>query len=281
MLITGGWGALGRSLAIQLRSIGHHVVQAGRSSVEGCDAMSVDVRNYADLSGALRSLRPEVIIHLSAVFSDDFALALATNVIGAKNLLAALEENDLNARVLLAGSAAEYGIVYPEENPVSVEQVLRPVSIYGLTKSWQTQWGVLCSHRGQDVVIARIFNLNGPGMSERLFVGRINKQLEQLTAGSCDKIETGPLASVRDYISLEEAGEQLMAIINAGKSGSIYNVASGKPISMRELLQGMLRERGLAMDIVVEGVRPYGRSGFDIPVIYADVERTIALMRAK
>ena len=281
MLITGGWGALGRSLAIQLRSVGHHVVQAGRSNVDAHDSVYIDVCNYPDLSGALKSLRPEIVVHLSAVFSDDFALALATNVIGAKNLLAALEENQLNARVLLAGSAAEYGIVHPEENPVSVEQVLRPVSVYGVTKSWQTQWGVLCAHKGQDVVVARIFNLVGIGMSERLFVGRVYKQLEQLAAGSCDRIETGPLAAVRDYISLEGAGEQLMAVIQAGKSGSIYNVASGKPVSMRELLQGILRERGLGMDIVVEGARPHGRSGFDVPVIYADVEHTIALMGAK
>ncbi|KQV83979.1 hypothetical protein ASC90_00120 [Rhizobium sp. Root1220] len=220
-------------------------------------------------------------MHLSAVFSDDFALALATNVIGAKNLLAALEENHLDARVLLAGSAAEYGIVHPEENPISVAQVLRPVSIYGVTKSWQTQWGVHSAHKGQDVVVARIFNLVGIGMSERLFVGRVYKQLKQLDAGSCDRIETGPLAAVRDYISLSGAGEQLMAIIKAGKSGSIYNVASGKPVSMRELLQGMLKERGLGMDIVVEGALPHGRSGFDVPVIYADVEHTIALMGAK
>ncbi|WP_245268043.1 NAD-dependent epimerase/dehydratase family protein [Rhizobium sp. 42MFCr.1] len=278
MLITGGWGSLGRSLAMQLRSVGHHVVQAGRSSVHAEDSVCIDVCNYDDLSGAINSLRPEIVVHLSAVFSDDFALALATNVIGAKNLLAALEENHLNARVLLAGSAAEYGIVHPEENPISVEQVLRPVSIYGVTKAWQTQWGVFCAHKGQDVIVARIFNLVGKGMSERLFVGRVYKQLEHLAAGSRDRIETGPLAAVRDYISLEEAGKQLMAIMQTGKSGSIYNVASGKPVSMRELLQGILRERGLGMDIVVEGARPHGRTGFDVPIIYADVEQTIALM---
>lgn len=280
MLITGGWGALGRSLAIQLRSAGHRVIQAGRSSADAHDSMRIDVCNYEDLSAALRSFRPEIVVHLSAVFSDDFALALSTNVMGAKNLLAALEENRLHARVLLAGSAAEYGVVHPEENPVSVEHVLRPVSIYGVTKSWQTQWGILCSHKGQDVVVARLFNLIGAGISERLFVGRIYKQLEQLAAGNCDKIETGPLTAVRDYISLQEAGLQLMAVLQAGRSGSIYNIASGKPISMRQLLQGMLSERGLGMDIVVEGALPHGRSGFDVPVIYADIEHTIALMGA-
>lgn len=263
-----------------MRAEGYNVIQAGRSALEAPESTRVDVCSYGDLSRVVGTVRPDVVLHLSAVFSDDFEHAFATNVIGAKNLFKALEDNRLDSKVILAGSAAEYGIVYPHENPVSVNQVLRPVSVYGLTKSWQTQLGLLCASKGQDVVVARIFNLRGNGISDRLFVGRVNDQLEQLAAGTRDRIVTGPLGAVRDYISLEAASAQLLSILRFGRSGAIYHVASGTPVSMRELLLNMLQARGFTMEVVDEVQSPYGRGGFDVPAIYANIEDTLALMES-
>ena len=241
-------------------------------------SLQLEVTDPLQVSSAIRFVNPSLIIHLAATFVDEFEPAFATNVRGAMNLLDALKESDSTARVILVGSAAEYGLVSSEENPIREDRLLRPVSIYGLTKSWQTNWGVLCAHQGQDVVIARIFNVDGPGLSSRLFVGRIDQQIREVGAGQRQRIEVGSLSAVRDYISIEDAIHQLMAIVDCGKAGQVYHVASGMPIKMRDLLGKRLAMNGLDFDIVDEESSRSRRTGYDVPVVYADITRTMALI---
>jgi GDP-4-dehydro-6-deoxy-D-mannose reductase len=230
------------------------------------------------VKSVVQAVQPAIIIHLAASFGQEYDEAFATNVEGARHLFSALQSTNLHSRVVLAGSAAEYGIVAPEENPINENRLLRPVSVYGLTKSWQTSLGLLCAHQGQDVVIARIFNLWGPGLSSRLFAGRVEMQIQNVLTGVYRRIEVGPLSAIRDYISLDEAALQMMAITERGISGHIYHVASGQPVVMRDLLSMRLSEDGLSMDIVDEHMSLSARVGYDVPVIYADITQTAALV---
>lgn len=278
VLLTGGTGALGTTLSRHLNARGYRVVCSTRQAPITNDMVQMDLTNAEQVQAVIQSIRPAIIVHLAASFGQEYDEAFATNVEGARHLLTALHSINLPARVVLAGSAAEYGIVSPEENPINEKQLLRPASIYGLTKSWQTSWGLLCAHQGQDVVIARIFNLWGPGLSSRLFAGRVDIQIKNVLSGNQQRIEVGPLSAIRDYISLEEAARQMMAITERGISGHIYHVASGKPIVMRDLLAMRLAEDGLGMEIVDEHINLSTRVGYDVPVIYADITRTTSLL---
>ncbi|WP_160108877.1 NAD-dependent epimerase/dehydratase family protein [Pseudomonas izuensis] len=278
VLLTGGDGALGSSVANHLRLRGYDVVCGTRRGVTDATHCHLDVTTYSSVSAAIQTLKPGVVVHLAATFENDYEQAYATNVLGAKHILSAVKESGYSTRVVLAGSAAEYGLVSPEENPVRECQVLRPVSTYGLTKSWQTNYGLMCSFQGMDVVVARIFNLDGPGLSDRLFVGRINQQIQDVLAGSRQRIEVGSLSAVRDYISIDEAALQLVRITERGGTGEIYHVASGRPIKMRDFLQQRLNSVGLSLEIVAEAPALSSRTGYDVPVIYADISRTVALM---
>ncbi len=156
----------------------------------------------------------------------------------ARHLLDTAEE--LAIRVFLAGSAVEYGGVRPEGNPVREDWILNPVSTYGLPKAWQTQPTGLYASRGVDAVVARIFNLDGPGLSERLFVGRLRRQIEKVLAGRRSAIELGPLSAIRDYVSTDEVAKQIPAIARGAEGGRVCHVASGIPVTMRELLDRYL-----------------------------------------
>lgn len=278
ILVTGGVGALGIAVSSHLRSHDYHVVCASRNVPSDEGSVQLDVTDLAQLTMAIRSVKPAVIIHLAATFESDFDEAFRINVLGAKNLLAAVQETGFTPRVVLAGSAAEYGLISPEENPIREDRLLRPVSIYGLTKSWQTSWGLMCAHQGQDVVIGRIFNLDGPCLSSRLFVGRIDQQIREVCTGQRQRIEVGSLSAVRDYISVEDAARQLVAIAEHGKSGQVYHVASGQPTRMRDLLARRLAIYGLDFGIVDEHASLSTHTGYDVPVVYADITRTNALL---
>ena len=274
-LITGSSGSLGSVASAYFRSLGHDVVRACRTKDDKTVGSNIplDVTDFERVMQVVKSVKPALIIHLAATFTTEFDAALETNVIGARNFLEAVRAAGNGIRVVLVGSAAEYGVVIPEENPVKESHRLRPISVYGLTKAWQTQLGLMYALQGNDVVIARIFNLDGEEMSERLFVGRVDKQIREIESGNASRIEVGPLSAIRDYISLEDATCQLAAISKYGVSGEIYHVASGKPVTMRDLLNQKLKKSNLTFDIVDEGTSLGSHSGYDVPVAYADVSR--------
>ncbi|CAN5305125.1 GDP-mannose 4,6-dehydratase [soil metagenome] len=277
VLVTGGLGTLGNALSTHLRLSGYDVIQSGRNVPEGQGFAHVDVSNFTQVCETIETFRPTVIVHLAATFENQFDSAFTINVMGAKNILTAIDKIGCVTRVVLAGSAAEYGLISPDENPIHENTMLRPVSIYGLTKSWQTNWGLMCAHQGQDVIIARIFNLDAPQLSNRLFIGRINQQIEEILLGKRSRIEIGSLSAIRDYVSLNLASQQLLAIIKYGQSGTVYHVASGQAVTMRDLLTQRLMSHNLKFDIVDEHPNHTTHTGYDIPIIYADITRTKAL----
>ena len=275
LLIIGGSAALGQELVRQLATNPKDFV-VFVSSRNAPDPL--DLRNKDHIFSYIERTRPDMIISLAATFANEFDEAYSINVNASRLILTAIKELGLSTRVVLVGSAAEYGIITPDENPVSEQRVLRPVSIYGMSKAWQTELACMYARQGSDVVIARVFNLLGSGLSERLFVGRLHKQISELLCGNRERIEVGPLSAIRDYISLEHAVNQLMAIAERGSAGEVYHIASGMPVTMRELLARELARYGLRDSIVVEAAALSNRYGYDAPSIYADIGKTTALL---
>ncbi len=276
VLVTGATGALGKAVTKYLnKKDGYKVVTTGRS---GNDTdFQLDITDGVQLEEIIDLVKPGLIIQLAATFTHDFDGAYAVNVQANRQLLELVKHSKSNLRVLLIGSAAEYGVIEADESPVSEEHDLNPVSVYGLTKVWQTQLAGFYSKHGVDVVVARVFNLKGRGLSEKLFVGRLQKQIDGVLSGEHSVIELGPLSATRDYISTDDAARQLIDIAEFGESGLVYHIASGKPLVMRELLKTTLREYDLDISIVHEAGEKSSRSGYDVPVIYADIKRTSQL----
>jgi nucleoside-diphosphate-sugar epimerase len=279
VLVTGATGALGQAVIARLQGHGHYRVFATRRHGGTVSGFQLDVRDRNQFISAIDSVEPDLVLHLAATFANDFDEAYSVNVAATRHLLDTVEQSGRRTRILLVGSAAEYGVVRSDENPIREDRVLAPVSIYGLTKAWQTQLAGLYASRGVDVVVARIFNLDGPGLSERLFIGRLQRQIEEVLAGGKSAIELGPLSAIRDYVSTNEAADQILAIATRADAGKVYHVASGIPVTMRAMLARYLTGNGLEASIVREGAGLSNRSGYDVPVIYADVSSTSQLMR--
>lgn len=281
VLATGASGALGQTVIARLKNDGRNRVVVTSRQCDDASDFQLDVRDPEQLATVINRSQPDLVLHLAATFASDFDEAYAVNVEAARHLLDAVQQSKRRTRVLLIGSAAEYGVVRPEENPIRENHALNPVSIYGLSKAWQTQLAGLYASRGMDVVVARVFNLDGPKLSERLFIGRLQKQIEEVLAGRKSVIELGPLTATRDYISTDEAAGQILAIADHGESGRVYHVASGKPVKMREILRRYLAIHKLDAAIVCEAAELTNRIGYDVPAIYADITSTLQLMRAE
>lgn len=279
ILITGSAGGFGRLFSRWAQTrFAENVVFSGRSPGSSKQYVKCDLLIKEEIRTLIQQIRPKLIFHLAGSFSNSYAIDLAVNSHSAKHIFDALLEMNLAARVVLFGSAAEYGVVESEENPIHEDHVLRPVSIYGLTKAYQTQLAYCYARaHGIDVVVARMFNLLLPGLSDRLFVGRVECMIAQVQQGSLDIIEVGNLEGVRDYVTGEEAIRQVDLIADKGRSGEVYHVGSGRPLKMRDLLEVLLRDAGLDWSIVRSKEECGARTGYDVPLIYADMTKTNAL----
>lgn len=282
VLVTGAGGGLGRLLCARLAGEASvELLRTDRTNADAPGYVACDITNAGAVAALIGRARPERIYHLAGSALGEFERDRAVNADAARFLCEAVRGLGLRSRIVVIGSAAEYGLVAPAENPVSESRATRPVSVYGLTKAFQTAIATFyASCHDVDVVVARLFNLLAPGLGEHLFVGRAERLIAQFRRGEIATLEFGNLSSARDYVDGEEAVNQLLLIADRGAKGEVYHVASGRPIVMRDLLARLLRQAAIDPGVVREAPERPSRMGTDVPTIYADISKTRALADA-
>lgn len=281
ILVTGSKGGLGRSFVPILRA--HYdepVICSARISSDEGENFSCDFTDKLDVAHLIKNVRPRLIFHLVGSFTGQFELDYQCNTLAAKYIFDSILIENLKTRVVVFGSAAEYGVIQPSDNPVSESLPCRPVSAYGLTKAFQTEMATFYARtKNIDAVIARVFNLAMPGLSQKLFYGKAEAMITAFKKGEVTQLEFGNLESERDYIELDRAAEQLLSIAEHGIAGEIYNVGSGISRKMRSLLTEMLIKEGVPDAIIVESSPDVIKGkGIDVPIIYADIRKVSKLM---
>jgi nucleoside-diphosphate-sugar epimerase len=283
ILVTGASGGFGKVFLPLLRNYySEPVVGTSRAKAANFDYLSCDLTDESAVRVLLKTVQPRIIFHLAASFTGQFNVDYQINTLSAKYIFDSILSENLTTRVILFGSAAEYGVVLPTDNPIPEAFPCRPVSIYGLTKAFQTDVAKYYARAHKlDAVIARVFNLALPGLSERLFYGRAESLIRAYKHGGITELKFGDLSSKRDYINLQQASSQILAVAKHGVAGEIYNVGSGVAVDMRSILVRMLQAEDMPQCKVVETrSEAIGRKGYDVPVIYADIKKVSALLIA-
>lgn len=283
VLITGAAGFLGRELAKFFRSRGDSDVLltdiARLPGSAGASFRRCDLSHAPSARRLLAWARPDRIFHMAGVFSADADQLLRANFLAAQNILEYVRERRPRCRVLLLGSAAEYG--RPLRNPVRESDPLLPFTQYGFSKMLQTLLGQYYFRAfGLEVLVARPFNLYGPGVSPKLFPGRLAKAIEDYAAGRMTRMEFGSLSSVRDFIHASEAVRMIAALCEKGKPGEVYNLGSGSPVTVKDFMKARLAERGIPLSAVRANV-PRLVNKSEVRCIYADIFKLKRILRAR
>lgn len=279
VLITGATGFIGRHLMALLVEQGYSVtamVMPGdplAGVLPGQVAcLPGDLNAPASVLRVLREAAPETLFHLAGLArGQDLRQLLEVNVLGTQTLLEAALMLSSPPKVILPGSASEYGLLF-ERAPVTETACLRPISAYGVSKAAQTLLGLSYAHRRQlSVVVGRIFNLTGPGEPTSMFCGSMAAQLVAIELGKClPVLKVGNLSPVRDYLDVRDVVCGLWYLALQGVAGEAYNICSGEGRQIAAVIRQLLGV--LPYSVAVEPDSERQRPA-DIPYCVGDYSR--------
>ncbi|MBI3924263.1 MAG: GDP-mannose 4,6-dehydratase [Armatimonadetes bacterium] len=276
-LVTGVSGFAGSHLVDQLLARGIEVFGTVHRTREGIDRavrqLPCDLLDQEEVRGVVHRVGPDQVYHLAAhsfAADRDPWRTLEGNVRGQLNLLEALR--DSSARILVVGSALEYGPVRPEELPLTEDHALCPTSAYALSKVAQDLMGYQY-HRSHGLFIVRVrpFNHTGPRRGERFMESDFARQIARAEAGLGPAVlSVGNLENRRDFTDVRDVVEAYRQLLERGKPGEVYNVCSGRSWRIADVVETLVSKSRVAIRVEVdpERLRPD-----DVPVVEGSFER--------
>lgn len=235
----------------------------------------IDLRDASAVRRLLDATAPDWIVHLAAHSFvggswDAPAETLTNNVLSQLNILEAIRQSGARPRVLIAGSADQYGDVDERDLPIHEGVPFRPLSPYAVSKVAQDVMGYQYwrSH-GLPIVRTRAFNHEGPRRGEAFVTSSFALQIAEIEAGVREPVlRVGNLKAQRDYTDVRDIVRGYWLLLKDGHAGEVYNVCSGRAWSIKSVLEFLLSE---ARDRTIEIREDAARlRAADVPVLIGD-----------
>jgi GDP-4-dehydro-6-deoxy-D-mannose reductase len=280
-LIIGASGFVGRYLIEELYNSNYEICATKLStenlSTDKADVIDLDITNMCDIEHALRIIKPDVIFHLAAQSSVAVSWILMEktfeiNTLGTLKLLTAINNVNKNIRVLLVGSSEEYGFNIDTKMPVNELTEINPSNPYAISKATQTMIGKMFANSfNLNVIMVRSFNHIGPfqpvGFAVPDFCNCISKIEKNLIE---PVIEVGNLSAKRDFTDVRDVVKGYVCCMKDGKKGEIYNIGSGKAVSIEYILNNLISFSNKRIQVKVDTnkFRP-----IDVQIVEADISK--------
>lgn len=227
LLLTGADGFTGRPFRQHAEAAGYAVV-----------SLRADLTDRGALDQEVRQVRPEAVVHLAGIAFVGHAKEeafYAVNTVGTTNLLDALSHLDVPPKMtLLVSSANVYGNC--AESPITEEQVPAPVNHYAMSKLAMEFMARSYMDRLR-IVVARPFNYTGPGQNAAFVIPKLAAHF----AARAPRIALGNLHVEREFNDVRMVCEAYLQLLQIGEPGETYNVCSGKPYRLEEIISRLTR----------------------------------------
>ena len=247
-LVTGAGGFVGTTLVGHLRSEGDEVIAIDRAN-------GPDVTDAAAVRDVIGRERPEAVYHLAAVThigaSWDAPLEVfRINAEGTFNVLSACKAAGVD-RVLVVGSADEYGAVRPEDLPLTEDAPLRPLTPYGASKVAAEFLG-LQAFLGEALPVIRVraFNHTGRDQPDRFMIPGLARRIAAAERDGRKEIPIGSLEPVRDFTNVADVVVAYRLLVERGEPGEVYNVCTGVGHSVADVAEHLLGLARHAIELV-------------------------------
>ncbi len=285
VLVTGAGGFAGSHLVDCLSASGDQPIHG---TVFGDPAQSVspaatfvahqvDLRSERAVTDLLDSVRPTHLFHLAgpSEVGDSFdhpAETIESMLSIAVRVLEGALKLPQPPRVLFISSAEVYR---SSDSPLREDSPTQPDSPYAVGKLACESYAGVVARRGLPVVIARPFNHIGPRQSDRFVSAAFARQVAEIEAKLREPVvRVGNLAATRDFSDVRDVVRAYPMLLDRGEPGSIWNLASGIPVAISELLSGLVALSRVKVTVEVD---PQRLRPIDRPVMSGDASKLRAL----
>jgi len=254
--ITGASGFIGRHVLVELerRSMAATLVLSPSSLVlpplAKYTSVRIDLRepppNAFELMGA-----PDVLVHLAwgglpnyksrQHFEQELPLQY--------RFLAGLVDSGLK-NLVVTGTCFEYGM---QSGPLREDMEAQPTNPYGFAKdALRRQLEYLRKDQSFMLTWARLFYLYGDGQAENSLLPQLRGAIER--GDKAFSMSGGE--QLRDYLPVTDVAQCLVSLAMGNRDNGIVNICSGKPISVRKLVEGWIEENDWSIRLNL-GQYPY------------------------
>lgn len=193
----------------------------------------MDLLDIDGLTSVIEKVKPHLVVHLAAIAfvgHGNPAAFYDVNIVGTRNLLAALSvvADNIEA-VLLASSANVYG--NSQAGILSEETAANPANDYAVSKLAMEYMAKLWSEK-LPIIIVRPFNYTGVGQSDNFLLPKIVSHFKR----KASEIELGNLDVWRDFTDVRALAKAYLGLLLAKPIGETVNVCSGRTYSLREVV---------------------------------------------
>lgn len=233
-----------------------------------------DIGDAVSMRIVIGAVQPDRIFHLAAQSHVPTSWnapgdTLNLNILGQVNIFEAMRAAGNDALIQVAGSSEEYGLVHPDEVPMTEQNPLRPLSPYAVSKVAQDKLAYQYHMSyGTKAVVTRGFNHCGPRQTENFIVATLARQIAFIEAGLQEPVlRHGDLTSKRDLTDVRDMVRAYWLLLERGRPGEVYNIGSGTSRTIREVLDGYLRLTDATIDVQQDPAR---MRPSDVKILWAD-----------
>lgn len=247
-LITGISGFTGKFVEQTLENLGYQVHGLSLDQASNGSNTVASLLDPKTLQMLVSKVKPCVVVHLAAVSSvvhSDVTEMYSVNIMGTRNLLQALKnENCGKDAVILASSANVYGNISTE--PISESQALAPENDYAVSKIAMEQMANLWADT-LPITITRPFNYTGRGQSTRFLIPKIVDHFKRRE----NMIELGNIDVYRDFSDVRNIAWSYGQLAAKPAPGEIFNISSGVGTSIMQVITYLEDLTGHQMEVSV------------------------------
>ena len=236
VLVTGAAGFVGQHVVAELKQRGLPCVALRRGDCDLTDAAAVLAFG--------RGKRFAAIVHVAAripgIGPDTIADMRRQNVQATENILGLTL---LARQFLLVSTLDVYG--EPRRLPITESTPTNPLTDYAITKFEAEQLVCARCPAAKPFCILRVSHVYGPGDRP---IKLIPKVVESVKAGRAPEI-FGDGSDLRDFIHVRDVARAIVTAVERQATG-LFNVASGRSISVRDAVRTILNASGTKLEPV-------------------------------
>jgi UDP-glucose 4-epimerase len=243
--LIGGGGFIGVHVAAALISQGRRVTVLDSKPAPPFlpRAVKYVVGDYGDKATLNETLADaDAVINLSyssvpSTSFDDPIRDILDNLPAAVGLLESASHHDLQRILLVSSGGTVYG---PAKHlPLTEDHETNPISPYGVTKLAIEKYGLMF-HRLKELPVLTVRPANAFGERQNPFVGQGFIAAAMAAILSRKRITLyGASGTIRDYVHVEDIASGIVAALDHGRVGAIYNIGSGEGRTNRDVLDAI------------------------------------------